>query len=128
DILACASIDRMPHFSGPQLCSLVWAAARLKRGQQPSGMFRAFLKSWAAHLEPFLDGAPSSVSSSSTSASPAALDPAPSPTGPEPAPLSDLPDPEATAPPLPQEPLDLDQLRKALSALTRLAFRPGPSL
>ncbi|KXZ49165.1 hypothetical protein GPECTOR_23g91 [Gonium pectorale] len=79
DIMACAAIERMQQLTPANLCSVVWAASKLKKDLPQSGMFKSFLKAWAAEMEPHV------------------------------------------------EDLELEQLRKCLAALTRVAFSPGPN-
>jgi hypothetical protein len=42
--MACATIDRMQLFTSGQLCSVIWAASKLKKDVAQSGMFKSFLK------------------------------------------------------------------------------------
>ncbi|GLI70464.1 hypothetical protein VaNZ11_015374, partial [Volvox africanus] len=55
DILACATIDRMQQFLPSHLCSIIWAASKLKKDVAHSGMLKSFLKAWEAEIEPQLD-------------------------------------------------------------------------
>ncbi|GIL42028.1 hypothetical protein Vafri_93 [Volvox africanus] len=55
DIMACATIDRMQQFLPSHLCSIIWAASKLKKDVAHSGMFKSFLKAWEAEIEPQLD-------------------------------------------------------------------------
>ncbi|PNH04535.1 hypothetical protein TSOC_009273 [Tetrabaena socialis] len=44
DIMACASIERLETATGGNLCSIMWAASKLKKNLPKSGMFKSFLK------------------------------------------------------------------------------------
>ncbi|KAG2434495.1 hypothetical protein HYH02_012321 [Chlamydomonas schloesseri] len=55
DILACATIDRIQQLSISSLCSIIWASSKLKKGLGHSGMFKSFLKAWAAEMEVHLE-------------------------------------------------------------------------
>ncbi|GIL74295.1 hypothetical protein Vretimale_2043 [Volvox reticuliferus] len=55
DIMACATIDRMQQFLPSHLCSIIWAASKLKKDVAHSGMFKSFLKAWEAETESHLD-------------------------------------------------------------------------